>query len=698
MYLILISIHGLVRSQQLELGRDADTGGQTQYVVDLARSLSQLPQVERVDLVTRQIFDSKVSDDYARPSEPLTDKARIVRLPCGPRRYLRKEVLWPHLDSFADELLRYLSLQGKIPHAIHSHYADAGYVGMRVANWLGIPLVHTGHSLGRVKRQRLLAQGHKPENLEKQYHFHARIEAEENILEHAALVVTSTHQEIQEQYALYDHYHPERMAVIPPGIDAARFHPNPNPNPPIRAAIDRFLSDPKKPLILALSRPVPRKNIPMLLRAYGESPRLRSLANLLLVLGSREDIRQVEPASRQVLMELLVEIDRYDLYGQVAYPKSHRTEDVADIYRLVAQSRGVLINPALTEPFGLTLIEAAACGLPIIAPEDGGPRDILANCQNGLLIDPLDMQSIQQALEQALSHPDRWQKWSRQGIQGVQVNYTWASHTRRYLDCLKKLDKPRATPSSSRSLKKNRLAKVDRILISDIDNTLLGDREALAQLVDYMQQCDPPIGFGIATGRSIESAQQVLQSWEVPAPDLWITSVGSEIHYGERQQVDSSWSRHINYRWQPEQVRAAMAELPGLQLQTAEQQRPHKVSYWVDPEQAPTLRTIKAHLRRHKLSVHVIYSHQKFLDLLPLRASKGDAVRYCAIKWGFSFERILVAGDSGNDEQMLIGNTLGVVVGNHSPELRKLQGLPQIYFATGHYAQGILEAIAHYQF
>jgi sucrose-phosphate synthase len=699
MYLILISIHGLIRSQQLELGRDADTGGQTQYVVDLARSLSQFPQVDRVDLITRQIFDPKVGDDYSQPREPLTDKAQIVRLACGPRRYLRKEVLWPYLDGFADELLRYLRLQGKIPHAIHSHYADAGYVGVRVANWLGVPLVHTGHSLGRVKRQRLIAQGQKPENIEKQYHFQTRIEAEEGVLEHAALIVTSTRQEIEEQYALYDHYYPDRMAVIPPGIDAQRFHPQSRPNPPIEPEITRFLADPRKPIILALSRPVPRKNLPMLLRAYGESPRLRSLANLLLILGSRGIIQEMEPPSRRVLMELLLAIDRYDLYGQVAYPKSHLTEDVADIYRLVAQSQGVLINPALTEPFGLTLIEAAACGLPIIAPADGGPRDIIANCQNGLLIDPLDLGSIQNALEQALTQSDRWQQWSRQGIQGVQENYTWESHIRRYLDRLQALTPSSAITSPSfLTLKSSRLANVDRILISDIDNTLLGDREALADLVDHLQQREPLIGFGIATGRSLDSAQKILQEWDVPTPDLWITSVGSEIHYGAQQQADSSWSRHISYRWQPEQVKLVMAKLSGIQLQTSDQQCPHKISYWVDPEQAPSLKTIKAHLRRHKLPVRVIYSHQKYLDLLPLRASKGDAVRYCAIKWGFSFERILVAGDSGNDEQMLIGNTLAVVVGNHSPELRKLQGLPQIYFATGHYAQGILEAIAHYQF
>ncbi|NET73887.1 MAG: glycosyltransferase, partial [Sphaerospermopsis sp. SIO1G2] len=161
LYIILVSVHGLIRGENLELGRDADTGGQTKYVVELANALAKNPQVERVDLVTRLVHDSQVSPDYAQPIEKLSDKAQIIRLNCGPRRYLRKEVLWPHLDNMADELLRHIRKVGRIPNVIHTHYADAGYVGSRVAGWLGTPLVHTGHSLGRVKQERLLAQGTK---------------------------------------------------------------------------------------------------------------------------------------------------------------------------------------------------------------------------------------------------------------------------------------------------------------------------------------------------------------------------------------------------------------------------------------------------------------------------------------------------------------------------------------------------------
>ena len=84
LYLLLISIHGLIRGRDLELGRDADTGGQTLYVVELARALGECDEVERVDLVTRRVVDPTVDDDYARREEPLSDKVRIVRSDAGP--------------------------------------------------------------------------------------------------------------------------------------------------------------------------------------------------------------------------------------------------------------------------------------------------------------------------------------------------------------------------------------------------------------------------------------------------------------------------------------------------------------------------------------------------------------------------------------------------------------------------------------
>ena len=256
LYFLLVSVHGLIRGHDLELGRDADTGGQTLYVVELARALGELDGVERVDLVTRRIVDPAVSDDYAVVEEPLSANSNIIRVDAGPGDYIPKEQLWDHLDNFTDNLTRWLGEQPRMPDVVHSHYADAGYVGVRLANLLGAPLVHTGHSLGRDKRKRLLAKGLDREAIETTYNMNRRINAEEELLANADMVITSTRNEIEAQYGLYDYYNPECMTVIPPGTDLGRFYPPAEDEAfPCLEKYAPFFRDPDKPMVLALSRP-----------------------------------------------------------------------------------------------------------------------------------------------------------------------------------------------------------------------------------------------------------------------------------------------------------------------------------------------------------------------------------------------------------------------------------------------------------
>ncbi|MEJ2180219.1 MAG: HAD-IIB family hydrolase [Gammaproteobacteria bacterium] len=678
LYIVLISVHGLIRGDNLELGRDSDTGGQTKYVVELARALGEHPKVERVDLITRRVIDKKV-----------------------PRRYLRKEVLWPHLDIFVDNVLKHLASVRRVPDIVHAHYADAGYVGTRMVQLLGVPLIFTGHSLGRVKKQRLLEKGSKEPTIESQYNISHRIEAEEITLGNANLVVTSTHQEVEEQYELYDNYQPRRMMVIPPGVDLKRFHPQSASQVekvPIKPQLDRFLKHPGRPMILAISRPDERKNIAALIHAYGETPELQKLANLVIVAGNRDDIDAMDKGSQVVLSGILKLIDKYDLYGHVAYPKHHESDDVADLYRLAAVSKGVFVNPAFTEPFGLTLIEAAASGVPIVATQDGGPRDIIGACKNGLLVDPLDSHDIASALLKVLSNESQWEKMSKSGLAGVHKHYSWESHVHKYVAAVENVIGKSRRVTDATSSKKNRLPTVDRLLVCDVDNTLLGDEKALQQLMDTIDSTNGKVGFAVATGRNLDSTVKVLKANGVPTPDLFITCVGGEIHYGHRMVEDTDWEKHINYRWKPATVKKMMKKFPGLKLQAGTEQRKHKISYNVNPEKVPTMREITAFLRQHDIHVKLIYSHQAYLDVMPIRASKGLAVRYIGMKWGIVPERILVTGDSGNDEEMLRGNTLGVVVGNYSKELAKLKDRDLIYFAQQSYANGIIEGINFYGF
>ncbi len=694
----LISLHGLIRTRDPELGRDADTGGQTKYVLELARELAEHTHVREVEILTRQIIDPKIDDDYAQLEEQISENAKIVRIPFGPKRYLRKEALWPYLELFVDQTLQHFKRTG-LPDIIHGHYADAGAAGAQLARLLHIPYVFTGHSLGRVKRQRLSLGKSDPKTLENKYKFTTRIEAEELALETASMVVTSTSQEVQQQYELYDHYQPSRMEVIPPGVDLSLFSPVDKnwQKPRIADDLNQFLRDPDKPMILTVARPDERKNLEMLVQVYGESEQLQEIANLVLVMGTREDIRDLPKAQQSIINNVMHLIDRYDLYGKVAYPKSHKPDDVPELYRLATSTKGVFINPALTEPFGLTLLEAGATGLPIVATNDGGPRDIIANCKNGLLVDPTDKVAITHALLRVLTEPAQWDSWSTNGIKGTREHYSWNNHANRYLRDLHDILEHSPDPVLKDKSTLRRLPEFDRLIITDLDNTLTGDTDALHEFIDLIRE-NEHIGFGIATGRRLDSAMSLIKELGLPQPDLIDTDAGTQLHYGENLTPDKSWRKSIGYAWKPEEIRNVLDKLPGFFPQEEDHQSEFKISYEVDTSLSPSITSIKKTLREAGLRARVIMSLGMYLDVIPVRGGSDFTMRHVLWKWGFAPEHVLVSGDSGNDAGMLLGRTLGVVVGNHSEELERLRNRPRVYFANASHAAGILEGIKYYNF
>ncbi len=702
LHIALISVHGLIRGHDLELGRDADTGGQTKYVVELARALAERPEVRRVDLVTRLVRDERVSDDYARPEEPLADNARIIRLEAGPDEYLHKEGLWDYLSCFVDNAVEYFHQSGDLPDLVHGHYADAGFVGVRLASVLGVPFVQTGHSLGRVKRRRLLARGLDRDAIEREYNITRRVEAEEEALAAADLVIASTHNEIEEQYRLYDYYRPETMAVIPPGTDLQRFHPPQNSDARERAVaaeVDRFLRAPDKPVILALSRPDERKNIATLVQAFGESPALQERANLVIVAGNRDDIRDLERGPRKVLEELLLLIDRYDLYGRVAYPKHHEADDVPAYYRLAARRRGVFVNPALTEPFGLTLIEAAASGLPVVATEDGGPQDILAHCHNGSLINPLDPEGMARALHDVLADAVGWQRLSRAGLAGVEAHYSWQAHAEKYMQRIRPLLETRERPEPLVREPGARPLFNDRAIVVDLDHALGGEGDGLEALARLLRErSNRNVSMGVVSGRRLEGALARLKQFGIPLPDVLITGMGTEIHYAPRISPDVGWVRHIDHLWNRSALERLLEEIPGIEPQPKSEQLPFKLSYFYDPERAPGRDELVRELHRHDQTVNVFVTESRYLDILPVRASKGFALRYFAHQWEIPLEHLLVLGGADVDEDMMRGKTLGVVPRERHEALAELADLERVYFARSTGAGALFEAIDHYDF
>jgi len=713
----MFSVHGLLRAENMQLGHDADSGGQIKYVVELCNALSQSENVKRVELFTRLIHDKAVSEDYARPVEQVNDKFSIVRLQCGGKKYIRKELLWPHLDEYVDKTIKYIKRHNAIPDIVHGHYPDAGYVAMQLAEIFGIPFVYTGHSLGRPKLERLTNEGMPKEAINKKYKIDYRIQMEEEVLKKADFIITSTNQEVSGQYGQYDNKDLPKYFVIPPGLNTEKFYPFYHDMLPDTAKeeielyaqasmleeLNRFFMHPDRPIILSLCRPDKRKNIAGLIKAYGKDLELQSMANLAVFAGIRKDITNMEDNERDVLTEILLLMDKYDLYGKIAIPKKHDFEhEVPELYRIAAEKKGVFVNSALTEPFGLTLIEAASCGLPIVAPDDGGPRDIVKNCQCGIIVNTTDIKAIADAVKQIITDSEKWKQYSKAGIMDVRKHYTWKNHATSYMKQISRIfadqgeEKMKvAVPSDTIG---RRLAGLNYFIIANIDNTLVGgSNEHLSALLTLLQENREYFGFGLATGRTLESSTELLEKHHIPLPDVLITSVGAEIYYGKDLHYGRSWETHISAKWNREKIVGLLEDFAFLKYQKAEAQRRFKISYELEPDK-DRLAMIHERLLRNKSRYNLIYSQDRYLDILPFRASKGKAIRNLSYKWEIPLGNFLVCGDSGNDEEMLRGEPLGVVVGNYSPELKKLKGIRGIYFSRQKYSGGILEGIKRYQF
>jgi sucrose-phosphate synthase len=716
-YIQLFSPHGLIRYNDPEIGRDKDTGGQVKYVLELLENLSAHPQVRSVDIFTRRIVDKRVSSSYANEIEVVNEKARIIRIACGGNTYRPKESLWSYLDEFVDKTIQFIGRHNDIPDVVHGHYADGNYIAGELSEALGIPFLSTGHSLGRNKSQILKQQGYTTEKLNEVFNMEARISAEENALENSDMIIVSTKYEIASQYSLYKNEKLGRFEVIPPGVNGDIYYPFYRLDMPsfkmsidqeqalyrINSEIERFLFSPEKPLIVSIGRPDKRKNFETIIQAYGRDKELQVMANLAIFAGVRKDISKMPPDEQELLTNLLLMLDKFDLYGKMAIPKKNDPRlEVPEIYRVAARKKGVFVNATPGENFGLTIVEAAACGLPVVASPTGGPKEIITNCENGLLVDVDDHEAIADALKKIIAYQNIWETYSSNGIRATNQLYSWGAYTDRYIDLIGDIFKAKGEnvyPFTRKSGYAKKLINAPLIIIADLDGTLIEGKasEGLLELTAWVNAQEGKVIFGVASGRNREITSHVFSSFDLPSPDVIICSAGSEIYYTPKFVPDKGWQSYIDYLWDKDKIQAALSRFPFVRLQEVQAQWPYKLSYYVeDTFDRDDLAEIYRILDEQKLRAKILLTENRYLDVLPFRASKGGAVRYLSYKWNVPQERFITAGNSGNDIDMLIGKMKGIVVSNYSPELEDLKKNRSVYFAKSSHAKGVLEGIRHY--
>ncbi|RZS01357.1 hypothetical protein BHM03_00031201 [Ensete ventricosum] len=695
LYIVLISIHGLIRGEDMELGRDSDTGGQVKYVVELARALGSMPGVYRVDLLTRQISAPDVDWSYGEPTEMLTSRssdsfmhemgessgAYIIRIPFGPRdKYIPKEFLWPHIQEFVDGALGHVLQMSKVlgeqigggqpiwPVAIHGHYADAGDSAALLSGALNVPMLFTGHSLGRDKLDQLLKQGRQTrEEINVTYKIMRRIEAEEISLDASEIVITSTRQEIEEQWRLYD------------GFDVVLERK-------LRARIKRGVS------------------------CYGRyMPRMVVICYLALSGATYINWQSIPPG-----MEFNhITIHDGDVDGESEGADENSAVLDPPIWSEVGL--GVFINPAFIEPFGLTLIEVL---------------------DNGMLVDPHDQHAIADALYKLVSDKQLWARCRQNGLKNIH-QFSWPEHCKTYLSKIASCrprhpqwrrseegiedSEPDSPNDSLRDIKDISLnlklsldgekgedgSAIGKALVSEdvtangksnLENDIVKlskgvmsttqkdgssertdnyssklpmlrrrkyifvialDSVSDADLIGIIKSIfeassgdmmSGSIGFILSTRLTILEIHSLLMTGGIPATDFdaFICNSGSDVYYPSSSSddllypyelpyaLDIDYHSQIEYRWGGEGLRktlvrwaASIADKKGESEEQVVVEDVERSSTYCYAFQVPPIKELRKHMRIQALRCHVLYSHDgSKLHVIPVLASRSQALRY----------------------------------------------------------------------
>ncbi|MBM2576018.1 HAD-IIB family hydrolase [Jannaschia sp. Os4] len=668
MYVMHVALGGCLKAPPIRLGVTEDTGGHIAYVLGAAAAQARRGDVARIDIVTRAFSDPALDSAHARAVEPVDGVTRIRRIAGGGPGYLDKDDLEAALPDLRASFLRMLA-RGPRPDAIHAHFADAAELALAARDRWGIPVIYTPHSLGIDKRG---CMGADPA-------LARRIARERDAIARADAVVVSSRDEAERQVTAYGTDAEGRTHRASPGVWMAERDGTAG----AEALLARFLRDPGKPLILTIARPVAKKNLPALVEAYATTPGLRERANLAIVAGLRDGPESGGAEQRATLRALMEGMDRYDLYGRLALPQRHVASDVPQLYRLAARSGGVFVNPALHEPFGLTLLEAATHRLPVVATDRGGPRDILSDIGHGVLVDPTDVRAMGEAIRAVVSDPARHAAHAAAAERNLS-RYSWDDYATRTTSIYAKLAEAPRRPAG----RPHRGAR--RLLVSDIDGTLTGSRAGARRLRRWLASAGMP--WAVATGRSLTEARRILARWDLPEPDAFVTAVGTELHLpdvGGRATLDETYAARISQGWDAEAARTALSGA-GATFQDEVEQRRWKLGLTGDRVEA--VRVVRV-LRNAGVDATVIHSHENLIDVLAPRADKASAMARVAEIWGLSVNDCIACGDSGNDASMLRAAGAAILVGNALPEL-DLPPRPGLIRAVAPYADGVLEGLA----
>ncbi|HEY8996194.1 MAG TPA: glycosyltransferase [Lacunisphaera sp.] len=398
----MVSTHGYVAAVP-PLGA-ADTGGQVVYVLELAKKIAQLGF--EVDIWTRRFEDQPEFDI-------VNERVRVLRMPCGGRKFIEKEYLHRHLNEWAEHALRFINKHGLKYEFLNSHYWDAGYAAQRLAEALDVPHVHTPHSLGLWKKQ--LMEKDSPDdavNFEKKFNFTERIRYETQLYRTCDEVIATTPQQLDMivgDYGVPD----QHVHMIPPGYDDNRFFPV---STSTRAATRQRLGFNGK-VVLAIGRLASNKGYDLLIDAFTLVAARLPDAVLHLAVGGNE----MKADEKKLLDELKAQAEKLGLADRVKFSGFVSDADLPDHYR----AADVFVLSSRYEPFGMTAIEAMACGTPTVVTTHGGLYRAVTFGRHALYADSFDKEDLGISIVKVLRHPRLAHRLSRMGAHKARSLFTW---------------------------------------------------------------------------------------------------------------------------------------------------------------------------------------------------------------------------------------------------------------------------------
>ncbi|KAM7277759.1 hypothetical protein ACFE04_004893 [Oxalis oulophora] len=483
---VVVSPHGYF-GQANVLGLP-DTGGQIVYILDQVRALESemllriqkqgLDIIPKILIVTRLIPDAKgttCSQRLERISG--TNHTHILRVPFRTengilRKWISRFDVWPYLETFAEDASNEISaeLQG-VPDLIIGNYSDENLVASLLSYKLGITQCNIAHALEKTKYPDSDIYWKR---LEDKYHFASQFTADLIAMNNADFIITSTYQEIAGSKSSVGQYESHTAFTLPglyrvvhgidvfdpkfnivsPGADMCIYFPYSDKGrrlTSLHGAIEELLFDPKqndehigmlndrsKPMIFSMARFDKVKNLTGLVECYAKSSKLREVANLVVVGGYIDITKSLDRDEMQEIEKMHELYKKYDLNGQFRWiPAQMNRARNGELYRYIADTKGVFVQPAFYEAFGLTVVEAMTSGLPTFATCHGGPAEIIEHGISGYHIDPYHPDQVAMLLAdffaQCQNDPTHWAKISNGGLQRIYERYTWKIYSERLL-------------------------------------------------------------------------------------------------------------------------------------------------------------------------------------------------------------------------------------------------------------------------